>query len=355
MENDGSEQNKQDKTRKEWFDALDQRLDVETIAQMVEQMSFSKNLSKRLQATFGGIRRNITDNQRLLHATQKELRDVFLDVELLKRAITSLGQIGVMERKRIEKELILELFPPGQSRPGMGVTVHRSEPNKHVRVDCISRWPICKGACCRILNVFLSPEEIVSGRYEWDTREPYALVKNRYGCIYQRAGGCSCSMYSSFRPVACSNWSCAEDRRIWADFDKRILNPKLEKRLEKLDVDTSSTQVLPESLELFKHSKSVDTPHPRNHSDSSEQGVCQSDIMLSNSEDSLNRTKDEGEVSPDNLDSCEESKSIEPPDFSELREMFVPEPKNKFVPPETLSADTAQRTAMDNSDVTKPD
>lgn len=298
MQNKNSTPSKDKGISDELLADIEQRFDTEAIAQMVEQMSFSKELSQKLTKTFGGLRQGVTHSHRLLRLTQEELRNIFLDVELLKRAATSLGQVGVMERKKIERELILQLFPPHQSRMGVGVRVGPILPLKPAKIDCASRMHICRAVCCRTLTIYLNHEELESGSYEWNPREPYALMKNRYGCIYQQKGGCGCTRHDGPRPNICPNYSCAEDRRIWADFEKRILNRNLEKRMKKLGVDTFSYQ---------------------------------SDLAVNGAEPVVDSVDDGNKRSV--VDSNSEAASIEPPDFSELREAMIPEPANKFIPP----------------------
>lgn len=312
MQNEKSSQAKDKGISEELLADIEQRFDTEAIAQMVEQMSFSKNLSQNLTKTFGQLNRGVAQSHRLLHLTQEELRNLALDVELLKRAATSLGQIGVMERKKIERELILQLFPPSQSRAGVGVRVDPILPLKPAKIDCASRMHICRAACCRTLTIYLNAEELESGSYEWNPREPYALIKNRYGCIYLSEGGCGCTRHKGPRPNICPNYSCIKDRRIWADFEKKTLNPNLEKRMKKLGVDTFSYQ---------------------------------SDVTANSTEPVVDSIDDDNKRPV--VDSNSEADSIEPPDFSELRDAMIPEPANKFIPPKASETDEGPAETFD--------
>jgi hypothetical protein len=250
---------------------------------------------------------------------------------LLKRAMVSLGQVDVVDRQRIEKELILELFPPERPRAGVGVQVHRPPRvnEKMVELDCARRLPLCKAACCRIFDVFLTPAEIESNRYDWNVRQPYALVKNPSGCTYLKAGTCACMRYHDSRPRVCTGYSCARDRRIWADFDKRILNPRLQERLKNLEVSTA-LEDMPASA-------------PGRADGGPEQGQT---MPTTPAHDNKSPLATLSSLPPRGSDEAVEpagpaagapgaaaaSTPAEPPDFSALEALMVPEPENKFVP-----------------------
>jgi hypothetical protein len=343
MQKENLKEEKSKKTTDDMLTVIEQRFDTEAIAQMVEQMSFSKDLSQRLKKAFDGLNWGISRNNHLIKLTQEELRNLILDVELLKRAMTSLGQVGILQRRKIEKELILELFPPTRPRPGAGVKVYQLKNKDHVKIDCESRLSICKAACCRIFSVYLTHNEVESERYEWNPREPYALAKNRYGCVYLQAGGCMCRRYADSRPVICVNFSCVKDHRIWLDYEKKILNPRLEKLLKKLDVDTSVHQGI---VQFYKHENDSDCKIKQSECLETETISGQIDMPLTDPENALSSDSDERSLSnSDNKD-----KLVEPPDFSELREIMVPEPSKKFVPPEISVPEGESEQVLDNSE-----
>jgi len=267
---------------------VDERLQVETIAQLVEQL----DTNGRLESSMRNLWQSISNQGLGIGAVQGEIRDLIMDVALLKRAVSSAGQVGVMERQRIEKELILELFPPRLLRPGTGVAV-ASPPEAETKVDCENRLPLCKAACCRIFNALLTAEEVESARYDWNPRLPYSLRKNRLGCLHLRSTNWSCSNYDC-RPATCMAYSCQRDSRIWADFEKKIVNPDLRRELDKLDGGPGASQA--ESIALGQ--------------------VVQS----------------------------EQRPAVNPPDFFELRKMKVPEPNRKFVLPPAIESQSGPTT-----------
>jgi Fe-S-cluster containining protein len=281
---------------------VDEKLDIEALAQMIEHLDHHGSLAQRLRGEFGKVRKAIRANGSAVGSIQSVLRDLMLDLALTKRALASLGQIGVMERRRIEKELIVEVFPPSQVRSGTGISVAPMRSGSPV-LDCGERISLCKSACCRIFNVPLTPKEVHEGRIDWNPRVPYLVHKNRLGCVNLQSGDCSCSIYDS-RPSTCSSYSCKNDKRIWSDYEKKILNPQLKEQLEVLgrsNGDGTATEPARQSAEVDEL-ESTDTAPPQ--------------------------------------------PEVAPPDFSKLREMIVPEPANKFVPQSVEEPDSASEAPV---------
>jgi Fe-S-cluster containining protein len=266
--------------KQEMLAAVDEKFDVEAVAQMVEQLEFSKQLDAKIAQSAHNRNCREGQNTNNISLIQNELRDLMMDVALLKRALMSLGQTGVMERRRIEKELILELFPPKQVRPGLGISVAHGQTTVTSEEDCSARVHLCRQACCRIFDVPLNAGEVESGRFDWNPRSPYSLHKNHMGCVHLVEG--KCQIYHN-RPATCFTYSCKKDTRIWEDYEKMVLNPSLKQRLISTNLLTEDTVA------------------------SSENSTCE--------------------------DCAEKTNAISPPDFSKLREMTVAEPVNKFVPP----------------------
>jgi Fe-S-cluster containining protein len=92
-----------------------------------------------------------------------------------------------------------------------------------VPVNCDERRHICKAVCCG-LDFALSVEEVESGRIKWDFGRPYYNRKEQTGqCAHTDPDTKSCQIYHD-RPVVCCKYSCADDKRIWKDFNKMELN-----------------------------------------------------------------------------------------------------------------------------------
>ncbi len=90
--------------------------------------------------------------------------------------------------------------------------------------DCASLLHLCKGRCCA-LDVKLSAEEVRSQDLPWDLERPYLLQKNPahgYCACHDDAG--HCTVYDH-RPGTCRAYDCADDPRIWSDWDRKIPAP----------------------------------------------------------------------------------------------------------------------------------
>src|SRR5262249_13311849 len=97
------------------------------------------------------------------------------------------------------------------------------EPN--AEVDCESRMPVCKGACCGC-RVPLSTQDVLEGHVKWDLGNPYYLRKTdepERRCVHQSTTSGFCTVYDR-RPLACRSYTCRNDARIWKDFDRRVPN-----------------------------------------------------------------------------------------------------------------------------------
>ena len=92
-----------------------------------------------------------------------------------------------------------------------------------VEVDCETRIPYCRAACCRF-HFPLSVEEIESGSMKWDLGRPYMNRHGAHGYCHQFDGEThGCGVYES-RPAPCRQYSCVGDDRVWKDFDAMIPN-----------------------------------------------------------------------------------------------------------------------------------
>ncbi|MCP4599003.1 MAG: YkgJ family cysteine cluster protein [Proteobacteria bacterium] len=97
---------------------------------------------------------------------------------------------------------------------------------ERVAVDCESRYAQCKGSCCK-LWFSLSRQDLDEGVVKWKYSQPYAIAQNEEGyCVHQDEKDHKCTVYEH-RPYICRTYSCRDDKRIWLDFDKRIINPEI--------------------------------------------------------------------------------------------------------------------------------
>ncbi|MCM3870566.1 MAG: YkgJ family cysteine cluster protein [Pyrinomonadaceae bacterium] len=113
----------------------------------------------------------------------------------------------------------------GQDVIGVALTPETAEPKETpvTEVDCAARMHVCKAVCCK-LDFPLSIPEIEGGEIKWDLGRPYLIRHESDGyCTHvdRETGGCG--VYAN-RPSICRGYSCANDARIWKDFDKMELN-----------------------------------------------------------------------------------------------------------------------------------
>ncbi len=96
-------------------------------------------------------------------------------------------------------------------------------PDPPAEVNCAERMHICKAVCCR-LSFALTPEEIDAGKAKWDLGNPYFIRQRENGyCSHNDTETGRCGIYAD-RPGICRRYSCANDERIWKDFDNMVLN-----------------------------------------------------------------------------------------------------------------------------------
>jgi hypothetical protein len=113
---------------------------------------------------------------------------------------------------------------------GMGVAVLNDDRNKYTcgaskAVDCFNRLRVCKAVCCR-LGVALSRQDVEEGRLLWDPGQPYMIATDDNGyCRHIDRETLTCTA-RDFRPIACREYDCRHDKRVWADYDNMILSPE---------------------------------------------------------------------------------------------------------------------------------
>ncbi|MCX5746376.1 MAG: YkgJ family cysteine cluster protein, partial [Proteobacteria bacterium] len=92
-------------------------------------------------------------------------------------------------------------------------------------VPCMELMPICKARCCR-LRFSLSSRDLDEGVIRWDYGKPYQIRQRASDgyCVHNdhATGGCTTHAH---RPKVCRTYSCKDDKRIWLDFDNRIVAP----------------------------------------------------------------------------------------------------------------------------------
>jgi hypothetical protein len=115
---------------------------------------------------------------------------------------------------------------------GMAVAMQEFDVSKYAfqggaEIDCEHRLPLCKAACCR-LPLALSKEDVQEGIIRWDLGQPYIIAQDKDGyCVHMDRQTCRCTVYTQ-RPIPCRGYDCRKDKRIWLDFEKRVVNPQID-------------------------------------------------------------------------------------------------------------------------------
>ncbi|MDQ4098381.1 MAG: YkgJ family cysteine cluster protein [Actinomycetota bacterium] len=112
-----------------------------------------------------------------------------------------------------------------------------------VIVDCDARMHVCHAVCCK-LKFPLNTEEVETGVVKWDIGHPYIIRQESSGwCTHNDTATGRCGIYAD-RPGICRRYSCANDTRIWKDFDNMVLNDEwISEHLGRRDLHITS--VLP--------------------------------------------------------------------------------------------------------------
>ncbi len=110
---------------------------------------------------------------------------------------------------------------------GVGVALRVEPPDiaerPPVSVDCAGRMHICKAVCCK-LDFALTVPEVEAGTVRWDLGRPYFIRHEADGhCTHVNRETGGCNVYAN-RPGVCRGYSCANDKRIWKDFENMELN-----------------------------------------------------------------------------------------------------------------------------------
>ena len=148
-------------------------------------------------------------------------------IELLsERGIITIEELD--ERKTTVAERVKKRFLD----KGMCVHLYEPEQDKYafqdsVEIYCENRVHLCKAACCRLWFP-LSSQDIDEGVIKWDLRFPYIVAQDADSyCKLLDRSTCRCTVYQH-RPLPCRAFDCRNDKRIWLDFESKVINPDLE-------------------------------------------------------------------------------------------------------------------------------
>ena len=140
------------------------------------------------------------------------------------------GLLTIEEIDARKKQVAPRLLKRFESQDG-GVAMQHSVHDKYhapqqASIDCASRVSKCKAACCKMVFP-LSQQDIEEHVIHWQLGRPYVIAKGEDGyCQHLDRPGLRCTVHSA-RPLPCRVYDCRNDHRIWLDFERGVINPKL--------------------------------------------------------------------------------------------------------------------------------
>lgn len=138
------------------------------------------------------------------------------------------------ERKKQVAERLVKRFVES----GLGLMYQDPEYDKYsfnqeADVDCLSCLGICKAVCCK-LPFALSKQDVEEGIIRWEFGRPYLIAHGDDGyCVHLDRNTYKCTI-RDHRTVPCRGFDCRDNKRwqVWVNYEKKILNPELEKRID---------------------------------------------------------------------------------------------------------------------------
>jgi Fe-S-cluster containining protein len=152
----------------------------------------------------------------------------------MQAAVELLIEGGVLDREAFEarRQEAAEQLRHQYLGRGMAVAMQEFSTSKYAfqdgaEIDCKDRVHLCKAACCR-LPLALSREDVQEGIVHWDLGQPYILARGRDGyCVHLDRETYGCLVYAQ-RPIPCRGYDCREDKRIWLDFENKVVNARID-------------------------------------------------------------------------------------------------------------------------------
>ena len=198
-------------------------------------MQDKNNLLKDNDTSLDKLRSEVSGGLRYTHTRANANTGNLLEIaSFAYAAIELLTEKGLLEVTELDerKKAVAGRLVKKFINEGMGLTFQEREQDKYafeaVQIDCEARLPICKAACCK-LRFALSKQDVEEGIVKWEFARPYLISRGEDGyCNHLKRDSLNCTIHSR-RPVPCRGYDCREDKRIWADFEAKIVNPDLEK------------------------------------------------------------------------------------------------------------------------------
>ena len=160
----------------------------------------------------------------LMTLTQIEAREALAFARAVGDVLMERGLVSreEMQGRLNEARQVVEEKPVPKVMLARGGDKYALENN--VPVPCLERLPICQARCCKYAFC-LSEQDLDEGVARWDYGQPYWMRKRPDGyCMHSDPETFQCRIFEH-RPLVCRVYDCREDRRMWADFERRTLQP----------------------------------------------------------------------------------------------------------------------------------
>lgn len=168
---------------------------------------------------------------RRVGASAARLQEASANVIALAELLIGKGVIGLEELDR-QRHAVEARLDAAYARDRLQIELAQQPRDKYalngdsVTIDCEARLPLCRAACCR-LRFALTEQDIHEGAVQWDLEQPYLNRQGEDGwCAHCHPSTKRCHVYQQ-RPGVCRTYDCRGDKRIWLDFEGRVVNPEL--------------------------------------------------------------------------------------------------------------------------------
>ena len=178
-------------------------------------------------------RREIAEGLLYVHARLRENTQAGLEAASFLYGLIELlnerGLVSIEELDQRKREVAQRLEDKNREK-GVGVLLQDPEYDKYsfggATIDCENRVHLCRAACCR-LPFALSKQDIREGVVQWDLGQPYMIARGEAGYCTHLDQSCHRCAVHAHRPVPCRAYDCRNERKIWLDFDNKIVNPDI--------------------------------------------------------------------------------------------------------------------------------
>jgi len=178
-------------------------------------MGDSDGLYRRLAAALRAAEERADTSERALASLRAELSQV-VDVLIGRGGLAEghrklLARVAEVAAQEVPRRVRLRVLVDKYAMRGSDV-------------DCASLMHLCKARCCSFAFE-LTTQDLDEGKVMWDVAEPYVNLRGDDGyCVHAEPATGGCNVYEH-RPATCRGFDCREDKRIWLDFDQKIIAP----------------------------------------------------------------------------------------------------------------------------------